>query len=236
MAWDSLVDFRTVEVIWTATSAANNCEICLSFHAGALLGAEKPADEVATMAAGGVPKDPKMARLVIGGGDPVVPEPDGQILARKTHGDVPVQVDGVEFDMRDGVEEGDAPRGPAAPPFRHVARIQQFGPVRPRGAERGISAPDLHRRAALTRGAPGRSGLSRLRHLFPPAGRAQHRLAQRGEAGHSASAAASTSSTWPLTFTLRQIRAILPSASIRYVARSIPMEVLPYIFFSTQTP
>ena len=43
-----------LEVIWTATSAANNCEICLSFHAGALLGAEKPADEVATMAAGGV--------------------------------------------------------------------------------------------------------------------------------------------------------------------------------------
>ena len=54
-----------LEVIWTATSAANNCEICLSFHAGALLGAEKPAEEVATMAAGGVPKDPKMARLVI---------------------------------------------------------------------------------------------------------------------------------------------------------------------------
>ena len=54
-----------LEVIWTATSAANNCEICLSFHAGALLGAEKPADEVATMAAGGVPKDPKMARLVM---------------------------------------------------------------------------------------------------------------------------------------------------------------------------
>ena len=45
-----------LEVIWTATSAANNCEICLSFHAGALLGAEKPADEVATMAAGGVPQ------------------------------------------------------------------------------------------------------------------------------------------------------------------------------------
>ena len=54
-----------LEVIWTATSAANNCEICLSFHAGALLAAEKPADEVATMAAGGVPKDPKMARLVM---------------------------------------------------------------------------------------------------------------------------------------------------------------------------
>ena len=45
-----------LEVIWTATSAANNCEICLSFHAGALLGAEKPAEEVATMAAGGVPQ------------------------------------------------------------------------------------------------------------------------------------------------------------------------------------
>ena len=54
-----------IEAIWTATSAANNCEICLSFHAGALLGAEYPADEVATMTAGGVPKEKKLARLVM---------------------------------------------------------------------------------------------------------------------------------------------------------------------------
>ena len=47
---------RDLEIIYTAVSAQNNCEICLSFHAGALLGAEKPADEVATMAAGGVPQ------------------------------------------------------------------------------------------------------------------------------------------------------------------------------------
>ena len=40
---------------------------------------------------------------------------------------------------------------------------------------------------------------------------------------YSASAAARTSSTWPLTFTFRQARATRPSRPIRNVARSTPM-------------
>ena len=40
-------------------------------------------------------------------------------------------------------------------------------------------------------------------------------------------AAASTSSAWPGTFTLRQMRKIVPSRSIRKVARSIPIYLRP---------
>merc|ERR1719224_228242 len=54
-----------LEVIWTAVSSANNCEICLSFHAMTLMGAEKDAKEVEAIVAGGVPEDEKMAGLVV---------------------------------------------------------------------------------------------------------------------------------------------------------------------------
>ena len=55
-------------------------------------------------------------------------------------------------------------------------------------------------------------------------------------ADHNACAAASTSSAWPSTFTLRQIRVIRPFRSIRTVVRRIPRKVLPYIDFSPQAP
>ncbi len=54
--------------------------------------------------------------------------------------------------------------------------------------------------------------------------------------GHRPLAAARTSSTWPFTLTFRQTPRITPSLSIRKVARSMPIEVLPYIDFSTHTP
>ena len=53
---------------------------------------------------------------------------------------------------------------------------------------------------------------------------------------HMARTAASTSSAWPSTRTLRQIFAIRPSAPIRTVVRMIPMKLLPYIDFSPQAP
>lgn len=59
----------------------------------------------------------------------------------------------------------------------------------------------------------------------------------RGRCGiQSARTASSTSSAWPGTLTLDQMRAMHPSAPIRNVLRSIPMNVLPYICFSRQTP
>ena len=53
---------------------------------------------------------------------------------------------------------------------------------------------------------------------------------------HSARTAASTSSAWPSTLTLRQILRIRPSAPIRTVVRRMPRKVLPYMDFSPQTP
>ena len=55
-----------VEVIWTAVSAANNCELCLSFHGMSLGQAGKDDDDVKAIIAGGIPKDTVDAALVIG--------------------------------------------------------------------------------------------------------------------------------------------------------------------------
>jgi AhpD family alkylhydroperoxidase len=55
-----------LETIWTAVSSANNCEICLSFHAMTLMGAEHISEpEVETIVHGGVPDDENMSALVI---------------------------------------------------------------------------------------------------------------------------------------------------------------------------
>ena len=73
-------------------------------------------------------------------------------------------------------------------------------------------------------------------------GRALSPLAEKGdaqpdEASHcNAFAASSTSRAWPGTFTLGQTLATVPSRSRRTVVRSVPMYVLPYMLFSTQTP
>ena len=52
----------------------------------------------------------------------------------------------------------------------------------------------------------------------------------------SASAASSTSSAWPGTFTFRQTLRITPLPSMRKVERSMPIYFLPYMLFSTHTP
>lgn len=53
------------EVINTVTSAANGCELCLSFHTASLARAEAmPMEEIETMAAGGIPNG-KYKNLVI---------------------------------------------------------------------------------------------------------------------------------------------------------------------------
>ncbi len=58
-------DAAQIEVIFAAVSATNNCEMCLSFHAMMLAGAEKPAEDVREIVAGGAPKDAEMRKLVI---------------------------------------------------------------------------------------------------------------------------------------------------------------------------
>ena len=49
-------------------------------------------------------------------------------------------------------------------------------------------------------------------------------------------ASCNTSWAWPLTLTLRQTWRTTPASSTRKVERSIPMNLRPYILFSTQTP
>ena len=63
------VDAFDIEVIFAAVSAANNCEICASFHAMVLSNPEAPsslaAEDVAEILSGGLPADPKARSLVI---------------------------------------------------------------------------------------------------------------------------------------------------------------------------
>src|SRR5579871_1470195 len=85
-----------------------------------------------------------------------------------------------------------------------------------------LSRNQTHQSTVFTarRGAAGLAGR-------PPA------LRQRAA---NALASASTSATWPGTFTLRQTRRITPDLSIRKVDRSMPMYLRPYMLFSTQAP
>jgi len=59
-------DAKAIEVVYTAVSAINNCEMCLSFHAAALGPAGLPAEDIAEILAGGLPKDAETRKLVIG--------------------------------------------------------------------------------------------------------------------------------------------------------------------------
>lgn len=54
-----------LEVIYAATSAANNCELCLSFHAITMLKAGASQADVDAIVAGGLPQDAKLKGLVI---------------------------------------------------------------------------------------------------------------------------------------------------------------------------
>ena len=56
---------KEIEVIYTAVSAANNCELCLSFHAMTLGEHERNAADIKEIGAGGLPKDEEMRKLVV---------------------------------------------------------------------------------------------------------------------------------------------------------------------------
>ncbi len=77
-----------------------------------------------------------------------------------------------------------------------------------------------------------------LRLRSPRALRRGLRLREWRKAGAQgrARAALSTSSAWPFTFTLRQMRAIPPSRSMRKVERSTPQYLRPYMDFSFHVP
>ena len=55
-----------LEIVYTAVSAANNCELCLSFHAAALVPQSDKisVEDVNEIVQGGLPKDKKLRGLV----------------------------------------------------------------------------------------------------------------------------------------------------------------------------
>ena len=177
-------------------------------------------------------------RLLCGHGNPIVVEPARQRPIGEAGDEVPGEVDGVELDMRERVEQRDAPGDRAAgTALRHVPWWEQQ-----RGHGTGWTvgrraAADLDEGAAPPGGCRG-SGESHLRRRLGRgkhgAGGVRQRAARR--AGQSALAAASSASTWPGTLTLRHTPRTTPFSSMRKVARSIPMYFRPYMLFSTQTP
>jgi len=55
---------QDVEVIFAATSAINNCELCLSFHGMTMTQQGVDAADIAIIVAGGVPEDARLKKLV----------------------------------------------------------------------------------------------------------------------------------------------------------------------------
>ena len=120
---------------------------------------------------------------------------------------VPVQVDGVELDMRHGVQQGDAALRAARLALGHVARIQQFRCLGPGGTGRRRGGADGRRMACVARGEPRGGVAARQGGLVTPVGGRQNldrHLGQRLHGTQSDLAASSTSSAWPGTLTLSQ--------------------------------
>ena len=105
-------------------------------------------------------KQPEVARLLTGHGDPVVVEPARQILVRKARDDVPGEVDGVELDMGERVQQRDTAgqRLCGAAPW-HVARRPEFRVRRTRRPVGRRRAADVQRAGAPRR---DRGGAQRL--------------------------------------------------------------------------
>ena len=148
----------------------------------------------------------EMLALFVRRAHPVVEIALGHRNMGKAGDDVPVQINGVQFDMRDGMDQGDAAPKAAGFPARNLVGRQQFRRIRPRRAVGRGRVADLQRVAILDGGEPQRGCGVGFRGLFVAVGGGQdldRQLRQCG-AAHRACAAARTSSTWPGTLTLRQ--------------------------------
>src|SRR5688572_16868078 len=178
----------------------------------------------------------EMDRLFLADLHPVIEKGTRRVGGTEARNDVPGEVDGVELDMRQRVQQRDALLLAAAGlTLGHVARPQQERALRPRRACRRIARYIERRLLPLPIGGE-RQG---ARHLVGGLGRQQDLARAVRQVDHASASfftSFSTSSTWPGTFTLRQMPRITPLPSIRKVARSMPMYLRPYMLFSTQTP
>ena len=144
----------------------------------------------------------------------------GPIVGAEPPRHVEREVDRDEFDVRERVKQRDAAAFRAAlAALGHARGRQQFGL---RGPGRPIGHRRRRRRTPAGPAASRARRRARRHHLGARIGSQQRgadraptlRLAQARPV-KAPCAASSTSSAWPLTFTLRQTRAIRPSASTR---------------------
>ena len=70
----------------------------------------------------------EMARFIVSDAHPVIIKFRRPILCSEAADQIPSQIDGVQFDMRDGVEEGDPPAYTAGAAARHQAGRQHLRP------------------------------------------------------------------------------------------------------------
>ena len=123
-----------------------------------------------------------MLGFLVAGLHPVIVKAGWKSNLGKARDDVPMQIHGVQFDMRHRVQQGDAALGRSGPTTRHVTRISQIGFFGARRAQwrRGGANGDLGA-AAVARCPPcggmfvGKCGLSAA------ISSAQHRDGHLGE-------------------------------------------------------
>lgn len=151
-----------------------------------------------------------------GDADPVVVE--GVRQAGEAGDDVPGEIDGSEFDVRECMNEGDAALG-AGRSARHAAGRHEFRFIGMRGSVGRLGAAKLQR-PAFQRGGSGSS----FRHFEIGRGGGEDLHRPFTEAlAHKTSSALRTSSAWPGTLTLRHTARTMPFSSMMKVERSMPI-------------
>src|SRR6185295_888735 len=117
----------------------------------------------------------------------------------------------------------------------HEARAPDQGREQERGAR--AEADVRHDERSRGVGAAPRGRPAAGRHLLP-ANQGGHGGPPLRQVGvfYSPANAPSTCSSWPSTETFFQTLRTMPAASIRNVERWMPIETLPYMFFSRRAP
>ena len=105
----------------------------------------------------------EMLGFFVRGFDPVVIKSRRHRMTRKPRDQVPVQIDGVELDMSDRVQQGDASGQGAGAAARNLARRQKLGPFGPSREIRRRGGPDIGKATIAARCKPLTCKLPRQR-------------------------------------------------------------------------
>ncbi len=138
----------------------------------------------------------EMLGFFIGGFDPVIEVTHRHGDIGKARDQVPVQIHGIQFDMRHRMQDRDAPLWAAGAAAGHIAGVQQFGFFGARGAIRRGGGANKDWGICSPRRRPCCRMLARQGGFGAPVGGGQnfHRHVGQGQRAHRALAASSTSS------------------------------------------